>query len=139
MKASRLLPLAAVALPLFCAGCLVSTYSSSAPGTKGGVSAAPGGGASEKADEKAKEEAEIKDNLAELSPEDRKLAEAQKYCVMSNERLGTMGPPVKILVKDQPVFLCCGACKKDALKNPDETLAKVTKAKEKAAEEAKKK
>jgi hypothetical protein len=84
-------------------------------------------------------EAEIAKNLAKLSPEDRKLAEAQRYCaIQEDDRLGggAMGPPLKLVIKGKPVFLCCGQCKKDALADPDKTLAKVEelKAKNKPAE-----
>jgi hypothetical protein len=95
--------------------------------------------ASDKKSDKDKEdeEAEIKASLSKLSAKDRKLAEQQKYCAVQNdERLGSMGKPVKIMVKDQPVFLCCKNCKKKALANPDKTLAKVKELKEKAKEEA---
>jgi hypothetical protein len=79
------------------------------------------------------EEAEIEAALAKLPPEDRKLAQEQKFCVVESEhRLGSMGKPVKILVKDQPVFLCCGGCKKSALKDPEKTLATVKDLKAKA-------
>jgi hypothetical protein len=83
--------------------------------------------------------ASAKENLAKLSPEDRALAEQQKNCVITDEPLGEMGVPVKIMVKDQPVFLCCKSCEKKALEDPDKTLAKVAelKAKPKAAEPAK--
>ena len=37
-----------------------------------------------------------------------------------------MGPPVKLMLKGQPVFLCCSGCKKEAGEHPDQTLAKVT-------------
>jgi len=68
--------------------------------------------------------------LAQLSPEDRKLAEAQKFCALANERrLGGMGTPVKIMIEGQPVFLCCDGCKEGALEKPQETLAKVEKLK----------
>jgi hypothetical protein len=78
------------------------------------------------------DEAEVRANLAKLSPEDRKLAEAQKFCVVEEEnRLGSMGMPVKVLVKDQPVFLCCKGCTKKALADPDKTLAMVKRLKEK--------
>ncbi len=71
-------------------------------------------------------DAEIKSNLARLSDEDRREAEAQKFCVIEqNNRLGEMGAPVKILVEGQPVFLCCGDCKEEAFKDPKATLAKV--------------
>ena len=64
--------------------------------------------------------------LAKLSPEDRQLAEAQKFCaVMNQKQLGSMGVPLKLEIKGEPVFLCCAGCKTKALKNPDETLGKV--------------
>ena len=87
----------------------------------------------------ADEEAEIKEELAKLNPEDRKLAEAQGYCAIeSDNRLGVMGVPYKIMIKDQPVFLCCKGCAKDAQKDPDKTLAKVKELKEKVAAASKK-
>jgi hypothetical protein len=65
-------------------------------------------------------------NLAKLSPEDRKLAEEQDYCaVESDNRLGAMGTPVKVVLKDQTVFVCCKACVAEAESHPDETLARV--------------
>lgn len=64
--------------------------------------------------------------LAKLSPENREMAETQQFCaVMNRERLGSMGVPLKIEIKGEPVFVCCAACKKKAIKNPDETLQKV--------------
>jgi hypothetical protein len=85
-------------------------------------------------------EAAVQDNLAKLGPEDSKLAAAQKYCAVENDnRLGEMGKPVKILVRGEPVFLCCGGCKKAALKDPDRTLARVKELKDQAAREAKEK
>lgn len=64
--------------------------------------------------------------LAKLNPADRKIAEQQQFCaVMHNERLGSMGVPVKLEIKGEPVFVCCAGCKAKALKNPNETLAKV--------------
>jgi len=78
---------------------------------------------------------EAKANLAKLSAEDRKLAEAQKFCaVQEGNLLGSMGTPVRILVKGQPVFLCCEGCTKKAQSNPDQTLAKVQAVKAKKAE-----
>jgi len=86
-----------------------------------------------------KDEKEIQENLAKLSPEDRKLADQQRFCAVNNdERLGEMGTPFKVMIKDQPVFLCCGGCEKKALKNPDKTLAKVKELKEKVAASSKK-
>jgi hypothetical protein len=82
------------------------------------------------------DESVIKANLAKLSPEDRKLAEEQKWCAIENDSLlGAMGTPVKVMIKDQPVFLCCKSCVKSAKKDPDKTLEKVKELKAKAAAE----
>jgi hypothetical protein len=71
------------------------------------------------------------DEIAEIkkieSPEDQKIALAQKICPSSGDHLGEMGKPVKVVLKDQTVFLCCGSCVKDAKANPDAMLAKIGK------------
>ena len=67
----------------------------------------------------------IKANLAKLSEADRKLAELQKICPIEEEPLGSHGVPIKLTIKDKPVFICCKGCKEDAEKKPDETLKKV--------------
>jgi hypothetical protein len=78
---------------------------------------------------------EVRANLAKLSPGDRKLAEAQRYCAVDSENLlGSMDVPVKIMVKDQPVFLCCKGCKKRALADSEKTIAKVNELKEKTSQ-----
>ena len=79
------------------------------------------------ADKGAKTEAQA--SIAELAPEDRPLAEAQRRCPITGEPLGEMGTPIKVDVKGQTVFLCCDGCKKKALDNPDKTLASVQKLK----------
>jgi Cu(I)/Ag(I) efflux system membrane fusion protein len=81
-----------------------------------------------------KREAKVRVNLAKLRGEDRRLAEEQKFCpVESDNLLGSMGPPVILDIKGQKVFLCCPACKDDALAHPDQTLAKVKELRAKAA------
>ncbi len=61
-----------------------------------------------------------------LTKEDEALVKAQRLCPISDEPLGgEMGPPIKVMIKGQPVFLCCKGCVKDAEKNPDKTLKKV--------------
>ena len=73
-----------------------------------------------------KEDADLRSERAKLSPEDQRLVAAQEFCaIQTGERLGSMGPPVKVMVKGEPVFLCCKGCQKKALANPDRTLAKV--------------
>src|SRR4051794_15694498 len=80
------------------------------------------------------DESAIREGLAGLDAQDRRLAEAQKFCAVETEnRLGSMGTPVKVLVKDEPVFLCCKGCRKRALADPDRTLVRVRELKEQAA------
>lgn len=80
------------------------------------------------------EEGEIQDALATLDPEDRKRAEAQRWCaVLDTNRLGSMGTPYKVLVNDQAVFLCCKGCQRRALADPAKTLAKVESLRARAA------
>lgn len=70
-------------------------------------------------------ETKIRDNLAKLSPEDRKLAEAQKICPITDGPLGSMGVPPKLMVKGQVVFTCCKGCNADVEADPDANLKKV--------------
>lgn len=84
---------------------------------------------------------EVAAERAKLDPTDRALVEAQEWCVVqTDERLGSMGPPMKLDIKGQPVFICCKGCKRKAEADPEKTLAKVEelKAKAKAEREAKK-
>jgi hypothetical protein len=86
-------------------------------------------------------EAKIQQALAKLSPEDRKAAEEQRFCPIADDsRLGSMGAPVKVTLKERTVFLCCASCKKQAERHPDRTLARVDalKAKGTAPEEREK-
>ncbi len=112
-----LLPLLAVA-PLLLAGCPTTPTESNSAGPTGAVS----GG-----------DAKIQAARAKLSPEDRALVEAQEWCVQSDGRLGSMGTPIKVMVKDQPVFVCCNSCVEEAKADPEKTLAKVEKLKKKKA------
>ena len=81
-------------------------------------------------DPRAIAEGAIAEAFAPLSPEDRVLAEAQKFCAIATENpLGSMGTPLKIEVNGESVFLCCAGCKGKALRNPEETLASVAKLK----------
>lgn len=94
----------------------------------------PGPAKGAKADEVAAER-------AKLPPDDRALVEAQEWCVVqTEERLGSMGPPLKLDIKGQPVFICCKGCKRKAEADPDRTLAKAEelRAKARAERDAKK-
>lgn len=63
--------------------------------------------------------------LKDLSPEDRKLAEKQKYCPKTGELLGSMGTPYKIKLKGREFFLCCDGCEAEVRKDPDKYLKKL--------------
>ena len=63
--------------------------------------------------------------LAELSADDRAAAEKQRVCPVSGDVLGTQGKPYKVTVKGHTLFLCCPACEKELMKNPDKYLAKM--------------
>ncbi len=72
------------------------------------------------------EETEIAEALAKLPPDDRKLAIAQQFCVVSDKsRLGSMGTPVKLMVNGEPVFLCCDGCEQAVKDDPQSANRKV--------------
>jgi len=70
-------------------------------------------------------EAEITAARSKLTAADLALVQAQDICPISDERLGSMGKPFKLMLKDRPVFLCCDGCEDEAREDPDKTLAKV--------------
>ena len=49
-------------------------------------------------------------NIEQLPEADRQLALAQGICPVTGAALGSMGVPVKITLRGQPVFLCCQGC-----------------------------
>lgn len=76
----------------------------------------------------------IKSNLDQLTPEDRALADQQRVCPVSNGKLGEMGVPIKVMVKDKPVFICCKGCESTVKEKPDEMLQKVDELKSRNAQ-----
>jgi hypothetical protein len=64
-------------------------------------------------------------NVGKLDEADRKVALEQKLCPMTGAHLGAMGKPVKVMLKDQVVFLCCDSCEEDATAKPEATLARL--------------
>ena len=60
----------------------------------------------------------VRELLAKLDvpPEDRKLAETQLVCPVTKMALGSMGAPVRVMVKGKPVLLCCEGCRAAAEK-----------------------
>lgn len=82
---------------------------------------------------------EVAAERAKLPPDDRALVEAQEWCVVNtDERLGSMGPPLKLDIKGQPVYVCCKGCKRKAEADPNETLVKAEELKAKAKRDVKK-
>lgn len=78
------------------------------------------------------EDAKVRAAFAKLpSDEDRRLAGEQYWCPIMKDktRLGSMGTPVRVILEEQPVFLCCDGCRTAAFANPKETLAKAEKLK----------
>jgi hypothetical protein len=73
---------------------------------------------------------DINEAFGKLSPADRTLAERQRFCaVNTGNRLGSMGPPDKVVLEGQEVFLCCKGCEEDAKAKPKDTLAAAEKLK----------
>ena len=62
--------------------------------------------------------------VASLDQSDRPRIEQQKVCPVSRGRLGSMGPPVKVLVGDQAVYLCCKGCLGKVQEDPEFYLKK---------------
>ena len=50
---------------------------------------------------------------------------AQKVCPVMDEPLGGMGTPIKVMVGDKPIFLCCKGCIKKVTAEPAKYLAMV--------------
>lgn len=49
----------------------------------------------------------------------------QKTCPVTDEPLGSMGPPVPVTVKGQTIYVCCQGCVETVQADPDLYLAKV--------------
>jgi hypothetical protein len=94
------------------------------------VASTPVDDSNSQAEHSESNQAAITEAFTQLSPEDRLLAESQKFCAVATENsLGSMGVPLRIEVNGEPVFLCCAGCKDKAFLNPEETLASVAKLK----------
>lgn len=71
------------------------------------------------------ESLEITAAMSKLSPADRRLAEQQRVCPVADMPLGSMGPPIKVIVEGHPVFICCEGCRERLLAEPTKYLAKL--------------
>lgn len=61
--------------------------------------------------------------LDELPQGDRQIAVEQRICPVTMMRLGSMGPPPKLLIRDRQVFICCEGCRQELLNEPERYLA----------------
>jgi Cu(I)/Ag(I) efflux system membrane fusion protein len=97
-----------------------SIYFGGSSGAKGGA-----GGSTVRATTPDDPDAKIVAALAKLPPADRKLAEQQRTCpILADSRLGSMGPPVKLTLDGETVFLCCAGCVGKAKAEAAQTAAK---------------
>ncbi|HVS36146.1 MAG TPA: efflux RND transporter periplasmic adaptor subunit [Gemmataceae bacterium] len=76
------------------------------------------------------EDALVTQSLNRLSAEDRRLAQSQRLCPITGKRLGSMGVPVKVVLKGRTVFLCCSGCPSQARDDEQGTLDKIDRRKE---------
>lgn len=67
-------------------------------------------------------------NLGKLPADDRALAEQQGRCPVTGNQLGSMGVPVRIAIDGQSLFLCCAACKEQAIEGGQQTLKSIRQA-----------
>lgn len=63
--------------------------------------------------------------VTSATKEDAALIAAQKKCPVMDESLGSMGNPIKVMVGDKPIFLCCKGCVKKIQAEPAKYLAMV--------------
>lgn len=57
---------------------------------------------------------------------DEQLIARQKICPVTDEELGSMGAPVKVVVDGKTVFICCKGCEKELRANPKKYLTKIS-------------
>jgi len=73
--------------------------------------AAPTKGASEAMSAEAKA---VEAELAKLPETERAVVAAQKVCPVTEELLGSMGPPLKVSVDGKDLYICCEGCREKA-------------------------
>lgn len=62
--------------------------------------------------------------LARLDQSDRAGIARQRVCPVTGAVLGSMGDPTKVLVDEQPLYLCCKACLGKVQSDPEAYLRK---------------
>ncbi len=69
--------------------------------------------------------------IGKLSLEDQKLAKKQVLCPVTLEPLGSMGKPLKVIVRGDEIMVCCKGCVKRVEKEADVMLEMVRRWREK--------
>lgn len=115
---SMLMPLA-----LWLSGCGKSATTESQSSPVGAAAVESGAAPAESGDQ----DADVASALASLPAPDRQQAVQQAICPVSDQKLGTMGTPLKIEAEGQSVFLCCEGCKDKFLDDTATYLAKLKK------------
>lgn len=69
--------------------------------------------------------AAVSEAMQSLSEEDRQSALRQRICPVSEEPLGSMGPPVKVVVGEQEIWICCDSCEELLKADPQSYLEKL--------------
>jgi hypothetical protein len=72
----------------------------------------------------------IEKNLAGLAPDARKLAVAQRTCIVKGELLGEHGVPIKVKMKvnsgaRREVFVCCDDCEDELFDHPEKYMSRL--------------
>ena len=82
-------------------------------------------GCSEEAESPAATQApEPTESVAEATQEEA-AAYPIDFCVVSGEKLGSMGDAIEVTVEGRTVMLCCEMCKTDLMNDPSVYLAKL--------------
>lgn len=104
-----------VAVVLFPAGCSEKPKVADAPtAKKDGL-----------ADGENARSAEYLQNVHKVSAVDREAALRQQVCAVAGKPLGSMGVPVKVVLKERSIFLCCKGCESKVKSDPDKVLRRV--------------
>lgn len=82
-------------------------------------------GAQDKSLSASSKYSDIPFGLTSMSESDRVSALTQRNCPVYDDQLGNMERAHKIMVRGEPVWLCCPGCEEAFLENPDLYLKKI--------------
>jgi YHS domain-containing protein len=78
--------------------------------------------------------AEVAEALAAFTPVEREAVLAQKICPVTEEELGSMGPPIPVEIDGKTYYVCCEACIDGLKEEPEKYLANLPGAQADAAD-----